>query len=133
MRHLIARYASGRQESVDRLMRFATVGAITTALDFVLFIGLITVGAASVPANVLSYSCGILVSYGLNRSWTFRARHSHIQALKFILGTLTSLAISTCLVALMANLSAPPLAKIASVPVVFAWNYLVARLWVFRS
>ncbi|MDX1015838.1 hypothetical protein GOL25_23020 [Sinorhizobium medicae] len=133
MRHLIARYASCRQEGIDKLVRFATVGAITTTLDFVLFTGLVTAGAASAAANVLSYSCGILVSYGLNRSWTFRARHSHLQALKFILGTLTGLAISTCLVALMVSLTPPPVAKIVSVPVVFAWNYLVARLWVFRT
>ncbi|PDT46719.1 GtrA family protein [Sinorhizobium fredii] len=123
----------GRQKAVDRLLRFCTVGAITTTLDFVLFTGLFAAGAAPGPANVLSYSCGILVSYVLNRSWTFRARHSQVQALKFVLGTITGLVISTCLVALLATLVPPPFAKILSVPVVFAWNYLVALLWVFRT
>ncbi|MCZ4093956.1 GtrA family protein [Sinorhizobium psoraleae] len=133
MRNLLARYTFGRQEGADRLLRFATVGAVTTTLDFVLFTGLFAVGAAPGQANILSYSCGILVSYMLNRSWTFRARHSQVQALKFVLGTLTGLVISTCLVALLARLIPPPLAKILSVPVVFAWNYLVALLWVFRT
>jgi putative flippase GtrA len=133
MRSLLARYTFGQQESVDRLLRFATVGAITTTLDFVLFTSFVATGAAPGPANTLSYSCGILVSYVLNRSWTFRARHSHLQALKFVLGTLTGLVISTCLVALLARWIPAPLAKILSVPPVFAWNYLVARLWVFRK
>lgn len=132
MRHLLARYHTGRDRNVETLVRFALVGAVTTTLDFALFTALVAAGSAPVSANILSYSCGILVSYLLNRSWTFRAGRSHVQALKFVLSTLTGLLISTCLVAVLASLIPPALAKILSVPVVFAWNYLVARLWVFR-
>ncbi|QRM56097.1 GtrA family protein [Sinorhizobium sp. BG8] len=117
----------------DTLMRFAVVGAITTTLDFVLFNALVLVGAIPALANIFSYSCGIAVSYALNRAWTFRARRSNVQALKFVLSTLTGLLISTCLVATLVIVMPPPIAKILSVPVVFAWNYLSARLWVFRT
>lgn len=125
--------APRRRRNLDTLLRFATVGAITTLLDVALFSALVAAAAPPATANLVSYSCGIAVSYLLNRSWTFRVRHSHAQALKFCAATLTGLLISTALVAALATLMPPTLAKILSVPAVFAWNYLTARLWVFRA
>jgi len=125
--------APRRRRNLDTLLRFATVGAITTLLDVALFSALVAAAAPPAPANLVSYSCGIAVSYLLNRSWTFRVRHSNAQALKFCAATLTGLLISTALVAALATLMPPTLAKILSVPAVFAWNYLTARLWVFRA
>ncbi|MCA1441631.1 GtrA family protein [Ensifer sp. IC4062] len=115
------------------MTRFAVVGAVTTALDFVLFTALVTIGALPALANLFSYSCGILVSYLLNRSWTFGARGSPVLALKFVASTLAGLLISTCLVALFVMIMPAVIAKILSVPLVFIWNYLMARLWVFRT
>lgn len=121
------------RRSLDMLLRFATVGAITTLLDIALFMTLVAASAPPAAANLVSYSCGIVVSYALNRSWTFGVRHSNAKALKFLAATLTGLLISTVLVTALSTLMPPPLAKILSVPAVFAWNYLTARLWVFRS
>jgi putative flippase GtrA len=115
------------------LLRFAVVGAITTTIDFVFFTTLVAAALAPALANIFSYSCGIAVSYVLNRSWTFRARRSHIQAVKFVAATVTGLLISTGLVAVLATILPPLVAKILSVPVVFGWNYLMSRLWVFRA
>jgi putative flippase GtrA len=119
--------------SAETLLRFATVGAITTALDVSLFAGLTAAAVPAPLANLSSYSCGILLSYNLNRSWTFRARGSRLKALKFVLSTLTGLLISTVLVAMLSMTIPAVYAKLMSVPVVFAWNYLTVRLWVFDS
>jgi putative flippase GtrA len=124
--------APRRRRSFDTLLRFATVGAITTLLDIVLFMTFVAAALPPAPANLVSYSCGIAVSYALNRSWTFGVRHSHAQALKFVTATLAGLLISTAIVAILATLIPAPVAKILSVPVVFGWNYLTARHWVFR-
>lgn len=115
------------------LLRFAIVGAITTTVDFVFFTTLVAATLAPALANIFSYSCGILVSYVLNRSWTFRAKRSRVQAVKFVVSTVTGLLISTGLVAALSTILPPIVAKILSVPVVFAWNYLTSRLWVFRA
>ena len=118
--------------STRTLLRFATVGAITTALDVTLFAGLTTAGVPAALANVCSYSCGIVVSYNLNRSWTFSVDGSRLKALKFVVSTLTGLLISTFLVAVLSMTIPAIYAKCISVPVVFVWNYLAARLWVFN-
>jgi putative flippase GtrA len=115
------------------VMRFAFVGAITTTLDVILFAGLTAAALMPAAANVLSYSCGILLSYILNRSWTFKVEGSRVQAMKFVLSTLTGLVISTLLVSLLAGFMPAMYAKLLSVPVVFVWNYLTARIWVFNA
>ena len=119
--------------SVETLSRFAVVGAITTVLDVLVFAGLTAATVVPAFANLFSYSCGILLSYVLNRSWTFRVEGSRLQAFKFVLATLTGLLISTLLVALLTTAIPAIHAKLISVPVVFAWNYLASRLWVFNS
>ena len=102
-------------------------------LDVVLFAGLTAAATPAVFANVSSYSCGILLSYALNRSWTFAVGGSFFQGLKFCLFALIGLLFSTLLVALLTTIIPAIHAKLISVPVVFAWNYLSARLWVFKA
>ena len=118
---------------METLSRFAAVGAITTSLDVLAFAGLTAVTSMPALANLISYSCGIVLSYQLNRSWAFGVKGTRLQALKFVLSTLTGLLISTVLVALLTTAMAAIYAKLISVPAVFAWNYLTARLWVFNS
>jgi putative flippase GtrA len=117
--------------------RFAVVGLITTTLDFLLFwvlTGVADIKAAS--ANIVSYSCGISISFTLNRLWTFAGdrggsllRH---EALKFFTTHVAGLTISTVLVSLLVLMLPAIAAKTISVPVVFVWNYLLARFWVFK-
>jgi putative flippase GtrA len=119
--------------SMDRtIVRFGIVGAITTTLDFVLFATLVGMTAQPVISNVASYSCGLVVSYLLNRAWTFGVDGNLAQALKFLLFICTGLLLSTVLVALMTMAIAPITAKLISVPIVFFWNYFTSRYLVFQ-
>lgn len=125
--------SSAAHRKVATVLRFASVGAVTTCLDFALFSIAIGIGTAPVAANIGSYSCGIVVSYLLNRSFTFRVAGSSAQAARFVAITLAGLALSTLLVAMLAHFMLPLFAKIVSVPLVFLWNYLMAQHWVFRT
>jgi putative flippase GtrA len=120
--------------NMDRtIVRFGIVGALTTTLDFVLFATLVGLTAQPVISNIASYSCGLVVSYLLNRLWTFGVDGDLAQALKFLLFICTGLVISTALVALMTMVIAPITAKVISVPIVFFWNYFTSRYLVFQS
>ena len=120
-----------------RFVRFAAVGLLTTIMDVVLF----ALFAAALeipvtPANVMSYSCGIATSFLLNRWWTFASVQQggtvEVQALRFLASNITGLVLSTILVGLFVQVFPAMIAKTMSVPIVFIWNYLVARYWVFR-
>jgi putative flippase GtrA len=54
------------------------------------------------------------------------------HGLRFLLSNVAALALSSLLVAVMILFLPPVAAKVASVLLVFIWNYLLARLWVFR-
>lgn len=117
------------------ILRFAAVGALTTVLDFALFSVFIEAGAFAVAANLGSYSCGVLTSFAFNNWWTFRAASGRcaLRAFtRFVLSNLAGLTLSTLLVGLFALLLPAPVAKLASVPLVFVWNFAAARFWVFR-
>ncbi len=118
---------------LGKMLRFAGVGLVTTLLDMTVFALL---GAADVhpaPANIASYSCGIALSYALNRRWTFSKDPSLSQALKFVLATSSGLVLSTLLLVILTEMMPPVPAKIVTVPVVFLWNYHSTRQWVFRE
>ena len=123
--------------SSSAFLRFAVVGLITTTLDFILFGALTSVaGIEPAVANVGSYSCGIAVSFIFNRIWTFghlrAGKPVGHEALKFAATHAAGMALSTVLVSLLVLISPPLIAKAISVPVVFVWNYVLARFWVFR-
>jgi putative flippase GtrA len=123
--------------SNSAFVRFAVVGLITTALDFILFGALTSAaGMKTAVANLVSYSCGIAISFALNRMWTFGQVRGEspvaYEALKFATTHAAGLTISTVLVSLLALFFPPIAAKAISVPIVFVWNYVLARFWVFR-
>jgi putative flippase GtrA len=120
-----------------RVVKFGVVGVANTALDFAIFSAL-TLGAGVAPtiANVVSYSCGIGLSFCINASWTFRDRGARRPAARlpmFIAANLAGLAISTAVVALLARDYGPLPAKIVSVGVAFIWNFVFANFIVFRK
>jgi putative flippase GtrA len=119
------------------LLRFAAIGLVTTALDLVLF-SLLAVGAGvpAVAANIVSYSCGIVTSFVLNRSWTFGVARdtpgAGRHAVRFAASNIAGLLLSSTLVGLLVLVLPDVAAKVISVPLVFVWNYALARFWVFR-
>jgi putative flippase GtrA len=128
--------AAARTAIRSQVARFAAVGALTTMLDIALFtVAAEGLGAAVIPANLGSYGACVVVSFLLNRNWTFRGTAQRDAAAsfgRFVASNLAGAALSTTLVAAFASMVPALAAKVLSVPIVFVWNYAVARLWVFR-
>jgi putative flippase GtrA len=115
-------------------LRFAVIGSINTAIDLSVFAALIALAGLSPDrANGISYSCGIVTGFLLNRGWTFGDMRGGIaeQFTRFIVVSLASLLLSTLLVTGLAAIMPALIAKFASLPLVFAWNYSMTRRFVF--
>lgn len=57
-----------------QLLKFAMVGVLNTALGYAVIFGcMYLLGLGAVISNVLGYAAGLVVSYSLNRSFTFRS------------------------------------------------------------
>ena len=141
-----ARIGKLQGKEIGRLVRFATVGAASTLVDFGLLLALKEIGGLPIlAANSLSYSMGILTNFSLNRRWTFaEARSSGLwpQLARFMAVSLTGLALNSGIVW---ALSAPAgslfsremigtvAAKGIATLVVMGWNYLANRYWTFKA
>jgi putative flippase GtrA len=118
------------------MLKFSVVGLINTAIDVTLFALLIHVLNWDVlPANILSYSAGILNSFLMNKCWTFQDQKPLSRSLKpftnFVLINVSSLFLSSGAVWIFAQYLPEMLAKLGSVGLVFVWNYSMTRLLVF--
>ncbi len=133
-------------KETQRFLRFAVVGLSGTLLDFLVLTFLKeVVHLPTLPANTISYSCGTINNFILNRLWTFpEAREKHVahQFVQFVVISLVGLALNDLLVTLLED----PLglllgslergylpAKLVATGVVLVWNFLGNRVWTFRE
>jgi putative flippase GtrA len=54
--------------------RYALTGGLNTVVGFSVIIGLLSLGLGDIAANALGFCIGLLISFFVNRSWTFRQR-----------------------------------------------------------
>lgn len=133
------------RREMSRLLRFGIVGFSATLLDFTVLTGLkYFFGWPTLLANLVSYSCGMLDSYMLNRHWVYpeaKSQRSHVQLLRFIFINLVGLVLNMVLLlglevvfnALLHNASYSYIpAKIGATGLVFIWNFFANRLWAFN-
>ncbi|HEX2913823.1 MAG TPA: GtrA family protein [Chloroflexia bacterium] len=131
---------------VARFLRFSVVGLSSTLLDFSVLSGLKSLfGWPTLPANIISYSCGMILSYLLNRSWVYTRESNQAnrkQFLQFILVSLIGLLLNNLLLLFfeipagifMGNSQYAFLpAKIGATTVVMLWNFLANRYWTFKD
>ena len=137
----------------DSVARFALVGCTNFVVSFTAFFlsfnylppsvvaALVGAGSASAHppqaavANVIAYIAGMVNSFLLNRSWTFRATSGSAlpQAMRFGAVSLLSLTMSTLVTfALVDVLDLPSLPVwVPLTAVVVIVNYLGCKYWVF--
>lgn len=130
----VRRFAANYQ----RMIRFAIVGAINTAIDFSIFTVLYyRLAVWVVPANICSYGVAVTNSYLMHRYWTFadrgERRPSARQFLVFLSFNLVGLSISTVTVWLLTAVMPALLAKTCAIFATFVWNYWSSRTFVYRS
>jgi len=121
------------------LYRFASVGCMNTAVDFIVFTLLKAVfNIDYLWCQVVAYSAGILNSFIMNKAWTFESKtsklHTSMQFIKFIFVNLVSLSLSLVGLKLLSG-NWDLNVYIAKVMVTIAAqvvNYLGYRFWVFQ-
>lgn len=133
---LLGRYkrASVRSEPV-LLFRFIIVGALGTALDFlVLNLAHAVFGVPLRPALALGFTAGAINNYLINSFWSFGQKTSWKKFLTFFLIAFGGLLLNNLIVStLVTNLNWHyNLAKLLAVGVIFCWNYLLNRKLTFN-
>ena len=120
------------------IIKFATVGASSTIIDFALLTVFVRFGLGLFFAVFLSYLIGSINGYLLNNRWTFAHLNKpstfsgflRYAAISFVGLGLTELIIYVLYSGLHVGVTYD---KIVSVVVVFFWNYLANRHFTFRE
>ncbi len=154
--------ARNNSKEINRFLKFATVGAVGTVVDFsVLNVLIQLAGLSKLWANTCSFTAAVISNFVWNRLWTFpesRERPLLSQLSQFALVNVFGLAINQAiflgldrfvlgetgmLAAPMSSLAsglgiahftlAFNLAKAVAVMIVLFWNFGANRLWTYRG
>lgn len=120
-----------------KLVKFGITGVMNTLVDLVVFMLLTHFGLDLYISQVISYGCGMLNSYIVNRSWTFKANGSFFgsQMMRFFLANLILLGASVGLLWIFTDRLGliKTVAKLCATAIIMLAGFCVNRLWVFKS
>ena len=126
----------GAHPTAQQFLRFAMVGAVATAVHYAILIALHEFAHVDLlPATSIGFVVGAVVSYTLNRRYTFESQQHFGRGLAmfiavgcvglFLNGLIVSLLTQAGLIYILAQMIATGL--------VLIWNFGAARLVVFRG
>jgi putative flippase GtrA len=121
---------------LTQFSRFAAVGAIGTAMHYLVLIALVSAfGCSPVLSTTFGALVGALANYWLNRRFTFASDARHRQALpRFLLMAACGLLLNATIVGILTSLELHYLAaQIVATAVVLVTNYIMSKTWVFRT
>ncbi len=141
--------------NIGHLVKFVAVGIVNFLVDYgVLTLLNVVLGWPLVLSNIISYSCGVINSFLLNRYWTFKMKLKFFSAyniklknktihpvfvsfdfMKFIFVNLVSLGVNTLAVYILGDLYGLPtiVAKLVATAFSFTVNFAGNKLLVFKS
>lgn len=116
----------------QRLYRYGVVGITTNVTLYLLFILFLRLGFTPTVAAGLCYGLGVVMSYLLNRRWTFSSTDSHRRDLpKFFLAYGVGLISTLFTITLLIRWFPPELAQIFNIALTALVIYASLRIFRF--
>ena len=125
---------AGSERTLRQAVLFLVVGGASAATDAGGFLVLTRAGTAPWLASAISFCAAFGVNYAGNRDLAFRGRSTDGALRRYVILVGINLVVSTAIVAgLVAAGAAPMVAKVVSMVVIAAANFVALRLWVFPA
>jgi putative flippase GtrA len=120
-----------------QIAAFMGVGVFAAIVHYGLLIGLVELGRwSAVPATLVGYVGGGIVSYGLNRRHTYRSDRPHEEAgWRFAVVAGVGFGLTWLSMALLHDRLGLQymLAQIITTLIVMAWSFVAHKYWSFRG
>ena len=125
--------ATNHRAETRRILRFLLSGGSAAISEYVVFVFLSYVMPLLV-ANSISFMVGLLISYGMNRTWVFKSTSAKKQEfLRYIGLAGTNLIASNLLIIMFTHIGVESLlAKGLVMGMIAAWNYLIFSRFIFK-
>ena len=116
------------------MLRWGTVGILTTALDYLLFVNLYGPINSVFIANLISASIATSINYFTHHRWTFKTNQNHSKSgAKYLLNLIFWWLVSTSIIKVLVELDIDPkIAKLVPLVLIVPINYFVLNLIVFK-
>ena len=128
---------SSRLFEVARLLRFAAVGVLNTALGYAVILAALAFGYGDIVSNMLGYAAGLVLGFVLNSRWTFsgRAGDGNGAVLRYLLSFAVAYGANLALVltAVAYGFAASPVVHFLGICVYSVLFYLGSAHFVFVS
>lgn len=122
---------------LGQFIRFAGIGGICTALQYLILILLVTLlDVHPVTASTTGYILSALLNYQLNRVYTFRSGAAHLHALpRFFAIVLVGLLLNAAVLGFMVSILGIHYiaGQIIATAVTLVWNFIANRSWTFAE
>ena len=117
------------------MLRWATVGLFTTAVDYLLFVNLYGPIKSVFLANLISSSFSTSINYFAHHMWTFKSKQNHSRSgVKYILNLVFWWLVSTSIIKALVVLNFDPkIAKLAPLVLITPINYFVLNFLIFKK
>ena len=116
------------------MLRWGTVGILTTTLDYLLFVNLYGLINSVFLANLISASISTSINYFTHHRWTFKTNQNHSRSgAKYLLNLTFWWLVSTSIIKALVVLDIDPkVAKLAPLVLIVPINYFVLNFIVFK-
>jgi putative flippase GtrA len=117
-------------------LKFLMSGGLAAFTEYTSFLVLHHFGVVLVLANALSFCCGLVISFMLNKHWVFsRKGDGPKQFMMYATLALINLVISSGLIVLLVhNLNIPPfISKVCTMALIASWNFFIFQKIIFKD
>jgi putative flippase GtrA len=127
--------ARPRMNLTIQFLRYVSVAGVSAASDWLVFTVLFAAFGSPIAAQATSRIVGGLVSFTINKYWSFRSgssKQTWREARRFLMLFAASYVISISMLSVLTMaLVYPYLAKLMTDTACFLFNFLVMRVWVY--
>ena len=127
--------AGERQDIRGQALKFILVGVVSAGTHYSVYLSLIVaLSIGAVPATVVGFILGTIVSYVLNSRYTFQAAQTPATFARFWLVTLAGGALNAGVVWVLVGAGMHfAIAGVIAICVAAAFNFLCHRYWTFAE
>lgn len=124
-------------DNLFRFVKFGLVGVLNTAINWIIFILLNSLGIYYIISNIIAYTLYTINSYMWNSKWVFKYEGKNIKetTFKFIILNVIGLILNTCILYVLVDILglSKIIGLIIATAIVMVLNYFINKLWVFSK
>jgi len=122
---------------IGKFVRFASVGAVATGIQYAILILLVELGLAKATfASGIGFAVSAIANYLMNYYFTFHSRRAHVDAgTRFVLVASGGLILNTIIMAIGTTFLGVHyfVIQVIATSFVLIWNFSANYLWSFRD